>query len=276
MVDKPILEIGEGCKFYRLLKQLRQKINKMAKILNRALKLCGQEQKIGTYSIQILEFDVNGMVMRAQGINVPANGDVGFAKSCLFVKTDAGAGTKGLYENQGTTTSCSFNLIGAIDTAEIADAAVTTAKIADLNVTTGKLAANAVETVKILDANVTTAKIADAAITQPKVKTKAVVALADADATLTATQMVDSGIFTITPTVARTLTTDTAANLVAAMTGYQVGTWFEFTIVCLAAFAVTLAAGTGVTIVGDAVANNVSATFKARIDSATAVTIYRL
>jgi len=101
----------------------------MAKILNRALKLCGQEQKIGTYSIQILEFDVNGMVMRAQGINVPANGDAGFAKSCLFVKTDAEAGTKGLYENQGTTTSCSFNLIGAIETAEIADAAVTKTKL---------------------------------------------------------------------------------------------------------------------------------------------------
>ena len=155
---------------------------------------------------------------------------------------------------------------GAIVAAGIAANAVETAKIADANVTT----------VKIADVNVTTAKIADAAITQPKVKTKAVVALADADATLTATQMVDSGIFTITPTVARTLTTDTAANLVAAMAGYQVGTWFEFTIVCLAAFAVTLAAGTGITIVGSAVANNVSATFKARIDSATAVTIYRL
>jgi len=164
----------------------------------------------------------------------------------------------------------------AVTTAKIADVNVTTAKIADANVTTVKIADANVTTAKIADVNVTTAKIADAAITQPKVKTKAVVALADADATLTATQMVDSGIFTITPTVARTLTTDTAANLVAAMAGYQVGTWFEFTIVCLAAFAVTLAAGTGVTIVGSAVANNVSATFKARIDSATTVTIYRL
>ena len=179
-------------------------------------------------------------------------------------------------KNGAVTTPKMADAPNGVSTVKINDVAVTTAKIADANVTTAKIADANVTTVKIADANVTTAKIADAAITQPKVKTKAVVALADADATLTATQMVDSGIFTITPTVARTLTTDTAANLVAAMAGYQVGTWFEFTIVCLAAFAVTLAAGTGVTIVGSAVANNVSATFKARIDSATAVTIYRL
>jgi len=179
-------------------------------------------------------------------------------------------------KNGAVTTPKMADAPNGVSTVKINDVAVTTAKIADVNVTTAKIADANVTTVKIADANVTTAKIADAAITQPKVKTKAVVALADADATLTATQMVDSGIFTITPTVARTLTTDTAANLVAAMAGYQVGTWFEFTIVCLAAFAVTLAAGTGVTIVGSAVANNVSATFKARIDSATTVTIYRL
>ena len=151
-------------------------------------------------------------------------------------------------------------------TADIADANVTTAKIADANVTTAK----------ILDANVTTAKLADAGVTPPKTKTKAAVALADAAATLTAAQMIDSGIFTITPTVARTLTTDTAANLVTGMAGYQVGTWFDIVIVCLAAFDVTLAGGTGVTITGKAVVNNVSGTWCARFDSATAVTLYRI
>jgi len=153
---------------------------------------------------------------------------------------------------------------------------VDTGDITDLNVTTAKLAANAVETAKIADANVTTGKLADAGVTPPKTKTKAVVALADAAATLTAAQMIDSGIFTITPTVARALTTDTATNLVAAMAGYQVGTWFDIVIVCLAAFAVTLGGGTGVTIVGNAVVNNSSGTWRARIDSASAVTLYRM
>jgi len=133
-----------------------------------------------------------------------------------------------------------------------------------------------VQTIDIEDSAVSTAKLADAGVTPPKTKTKAVVALADAAATLTAAQMIDSGIFTITPTVARALTTDTATNLVAAMAGYQVGTWFDIVIVCLAAFAVTLGGGTGVTIVGNAVVNNSSGTWRARIDSASAVTLYRM
>lgn len=150
------------------------------------------------------------------------------------------------------------------------------AKMVDGFIVAAEIAAGAVETAKILDANVTTSKIVDAGITPPKTKTKTVVALADAAATLTAAQMIDSGIFTITPTIARTLTTDTAANLVAAMAGYQVGTWFDIVIACLAAFAVTLAGGVGVTIVGSAVVNNVSGTWRVRFDSATAVTIYRM
>ena len=153
---------------------------------------------------------------------------------------------------------------------------VDTADITAPAVNAAALAANAVETAKILDANVTTAKLADASITPPKTKTKTAVALADAAATLTAAQMIDSGIFTITPTTARTLTTDTAANLVAAMTGYQIGTWFDIVIVCLAAFNVTLAGGTGVTIMGNAVVNNASGTWRARFDSASAVTLYRI
>jgi len=121
---------------------------------------------------------------------------------------------------------------------------------------------------------VITSDIADASVTQPKMKIKTVVALADAAAVLSATQMIDSGLFTITPTVARALTTDTAVNLVAGMSGYQVGTWFDFTIVNTAAFDVTLTAGGGVTLSGGAIIHKESATWRVRFDSATAVTIY--
>ena len=140
----------------------------------------------------------------------------------------------------------------------------------------GKHLIGDVQTIDIEDLAVSTAKLADAGVTPPKIKTKTEVALANADATLSAAQMIDSGIFTITPTVARALTTDTAANIVATVAGYQVGTWFDIVIVCLAAFDVTLAGGTGVTIVGSAVVNNASGTWRARFDSASAVTIYRM
>ncbi len=123
---------------------------------------------------------------------------------------------------------------------------------------------------------IVTADIADAGVTPPKIKTKAVVALSDAAAVLSATQMIDSGIFTITPSVARILTTDTATNIVAGMSGYQVGTWFDIVIVNTAAFDVTLAAGAGVTLSGNVILHKAAGTWRARIDSASAVTFYRM
>lgn len=148
-------------------------------------------------------------------------------------------------------------------------------EVADEQITTAKLADSAVATAKVADGAITEGKIGTGAVTPAKIKTKAEVALSDADATLTAAQLVDSGIFTITPTVARTLTTDTAENIIAALPDYQVGTWFDIVLVVKAAFDVTLAGGTGVTIEGNAVVNNSSATFRARVDSDTAITIYR-
>jgi hypothetical protein len=104
------------------------------------------------------------------------------------------------------------------------------------------------------------------------------VALTDAAATLTSTQIISSRLFKITPTAARALTTGTAAEILTTMTGEGVGSTFEFTIVNLAAatHAVTLTAGTGVTLVGvAAVSALTSATFMGRVDSTTAITIYR-
>ena len=127
---------------------------------------------------------------------------------------------------------------------------------------------------------VNTNQLVRAAVTQAEVKTKAVVTLADANVVATAGEMVDSGIFTMTPTIARTLTTATAAEIVAALPRAQVGTWFDITVIALAAFAVTLTAGANVTIVGGAVANNSSASFKCRLTNVTsaaeAVAIYRM
>lgn len=114
---------------------------------------------------------------------------------------------------------------------------------------------------------------------------RAVVALSNADATLTNAQMFESGLFTITPSTARALTTPTAAQIIAYLYPNGYGSddggagavHAEFTVVCLAAFAVTLTAGDGsVSIVGSAVANNAAATWKVLVDSATTVKIYRI
>ena len=97
----------------------------------------------------------------------------------------------------------------------------------------------------------------------------------DVSSVMTASQMINSSIFTGTPGGAITLTTATATEIYDALSTPEVGSWFEFIVISLAAFNITLTAGIGVTIIGNAVANNSSATFICRIDSNTAVTIYR-
>jgi len=87
------------------------------KVFNRAIKLGGQSLKIGATIVRVLELDNAGKVLRASGTSVPTG--AGYAKSCLFIKTDAATGVKGLYENQGTTSSASFNLVGDISSTEI-------------------------------------------------------------------------------------------------------------------------------------------------------------
>lgn len=107
----------------------------IAKIHN-GLMLDGRSETVGATAVRVYLKDVNGNVVLASGTSVPTG--AGYAKSCLFVKTDAGSGTKGLYENTGTTASASFDLVGSIASADISDNAVTTAKIADANVTPAK------------------------------------------------------------------------------------------------------------------------------------------
>ena len=92
---------------------------------------------------------------------------------------------------------------------------------------------------------------------------------------MTASQMINSSIFTGTPGGEINLTTATATEIYNALSTPEIGSWFEFTVISLAAFNITLIASASVTIVGNNVVNNSSATFVCRIDSDTAVTIYR-
>jgi hypothetical protein len=104
------------------------------------------------------------------------------------------------------------------------------------------------------------------------------VAVADAAATLTAAQLLESKLFTQEPSAARTLTTATAALIVAALVDESTGTSFEFTVVNKAAatHAITLAGGTDVTIVGSAsVAAATSGTFVGVVQSDSTVKVYR-
>jgi hypothetical protein len=100
-------------------------------------------------------------------------------------------------------------------------------------------------------------------------------ALSNAAATLTAAQLI-GGEFTITPSVARIQTLDTAANIINALSGSVTGSNFTFTIVNLAAFDVTVATAAGVTLVGSMVVNNGQANFRVRRLNSSTVSVTRL
>jgi hypothetical protein len=100
-------------------------------------------------------------------------------------------------------------------------------------------------------------------------------ALSNAAATLTAAQLI-GGEFTITPTVARIQTLDTAANIISALSGSVDNSNFTFTIVNLAPYDVTIATAAGVTLVGNMIVNDGSATFRVRRLNSSTVSVTRL
>lgn len=91
----------------------------MAKQFNRAIEVGYDIKTIGTVTVKVKEFDTAGMIVRCEGTTVPTADSAGFAKGCLFVDTDAADGTKGLYENIGTTAASDFNLAGDATVGEI-------------------------------------------------------------------------------------------------------------------------------------------------------------
>ena len=82
---------------------------------------------VGT--VTVLAQDVNENYILVAGTTVPS-AVAGYAKGCLFIKSNAGAGAKAVYENVGTTASCDFNLMGEVTGAEIGAGAITTPKLA--------------------------------------------------------------------------------------------------------------------------------------------------
>lgn len=85
----------------------------MSKNFNRAIKIGGEAQQIGTYVVTVLEYDANDNVLKASGINVPADGDAGFSIGGEFIKTNGSAGLY-VYKNEGSATSAKFRLTGSL------------------------------------------------------------------------------------------------------------------------------------------------------------------
>ena len=64
----------------------------------------------GASTPRIMDKSADG-ILRAYGEDVPADGVSGYAIGCIFQHTDAGSVEEMLYVNEGTATSCDFNVL---------------------------------------------------------------------------------------------------------------------------------------------------------------------
>jgi len=102
--------------------------------------------------------------------------------------------------------------------------------------------------------------------------------IADGGSMVATAANVLTGIITATPTSARDIQLPTGANLDLA-TEWAIGDSFDFSVITLAAFALTLTVNTGVTIVGSAATaatSGASARFRCRKTAADTFVVYRI
>ena len=102
--------------------------------------------------------------------------------------------------------------------------------------------------------------------------------IADGGSMIATAANVLTGIVTATPTTTRSIQLPTGANLDLA-TEWAIGESFDFSVITLAAFALTITVNTGVTIVGSAATaatSGASARFRVRKTAADTFIVYRI
>jgi len=77
-----------------------------------AVIMAGVSVTPGSTAVTATRFDSSENVLECFGTTVPGT-EAGFAKGCVFIKTNAGAGIVGTYENIGTTAASNFQLKSA-------------------------------------------------------------------------------------------------------------------------------------------------------------------
>lgn len=76
-----------------------------------SLQLAGESETINSQAITGLITDNNGDLLLCTGTVTVTDGSTGYAKACLYIKTDVATGTGGLYSNKGTNTASAFTLV---------------------------------------------------------------------------------------------------------------------------------------------------------------------
>ena len=70
-------------------------------------------QSTWTTGEYIVARDISDDILIMQGTTVPTDATTGYAKGALFIDTDVATGLTGLYQNNGTNTSCVFQKVNS-------------------------------------------------------------------------------------------------------------------------------------------------------------------
>ncbi len=79
----------------------------------------GESKVVGAETVTVRGANSAGLITECEGLTVPTDATSGYAKDCVFVKTDAATGVDGKYVNVGTTTSCKFILGGQVNSTSV-------------------------------------------------------------------------------------------------------------------------------------------------------------
>lgn len=93
------------------------------------IKTIWHTQTINSQSIKVLEKDSSWNILRCTWTVTITDWGSWYAKWCIYIDTDITAWTSAIYENVWTTSSCNFDKVSEITTAEIENNAVTNVKI---------------------------------------------------------------------------------------------------------------------------------------------------
>lgn len=109
----------------------------------------GTTVTINSQSVVPLARDSSGNVLRATGTVVITDGGAGYAKNCLYIKTNATTSNSGLYTNNGTTSSCAFVLVGTIGSASVGVTQLATDALGEVTVSLTAAQIKAIHTTPI-------------------------------------------------------------------------------------------------------------------------------
>jgi len=87
--------------------------SRLSKFIKRVIGIVGASRTVNSQTVIVEMEDGDGYITRCRGTVTITDAGAGYAKGCLYTKTDGSAGGI-LYVNEGTSSSCDFNVVSPV------------------------------------------------------------------------------------------------------------------------------------------------------------------